>query len=61
MKTLGFDKPLYILPFDHRGSFELKMSGWEGALTAEIAAAKQVIYGGFVDIFENARAKISAA
>jgi hypothetical protein len=20
--TLGFDKPLYILPFDHRGSFE---------------------------------------
>jgi pentose-5-phosphate-3-epimerase len=21
MTTLGFDKPLYILPFDHRGSF----------------------------------------
>jgi 5-dehydro-2-deoxygluconokinase len=65
MKTLGFDKPLYILPFDHRGSFELKMFGWEGALTAEqtaeIAVAKQVIYDGFVDIFENARAKISAA
>ena len=49
--TLGFDKPLYILPFDHRGSFETKLFGWHGTLTAgqtaEIAAAKQVIYDGF--------------
>ena len=48
---IGFDKPLYILPFDHRGSFETKMFGWTGDLTpaqtAEIAAAKQVIYDGF--------------
>src|SRR5215831_18795904 len=48
---LGFDQPLYILPFDHRGSFETKMFGWHGALTdgqtAEIASAKQVIYDGF--------------
>jgi 5-dehydro-2-deoxygluconokinase len=51
MTTIGFDKPLYILPFDHRGSFQVKMFGWKGALTAEqtaeIAAAKQVIYDGF--------------
>jgi myo-inositol catabolism protein IolC len=51
MKTLGYDKPLYVLPFDHRGSFETKMFGWHGDLTsaqtAEIAAAKQVIYDGF--------------
>src|ERR1051326_2534517 len=51
MTTLGFDKPLYILPFDHRGSFQTKMFGWKGTLTpeqtAEIAAAKQVIYDGF--------------
>jgi myo-inositol catabolism protein IolC len=51
MTTRGFDKPLYILPFDHRGSFETGMFGWKGALspeqTAEIAAAKQVIYDGF--------------
>src|SRR6267142_293616 len=57
MTAIGFDKPLYILPFDHRGSFETKMFGWHGALTAgqtaEIAAAKQVIYDGF-------RAAISA-
>jgi myo-inositol catabolism protein IolC len=47
----GFDKSLYIQPFDHRGSFETGMFGWKGALTAEqtaqIAAAKQVIYDGF--------------
>jgi 5-dehydro-2-deoxygluconokinase len=51
MKTLGYNQPLYILPFDHRGSFETKLFGWHGDLlpgqTAEIAAAKQVIYDGF--------------
>ena len=49
--SLGFDRPLYILPFDHRGSFQTKMFGWKGTLTAEqtaeIAGAKQVIYDGF--------------
>ena len=49
--NLGFDKPLFILPFDHRGSFQTKMFGWKGKLTpeqtAEIAATKQVIYDGF--------------
>jgi myo-inositol catabolism protein IolC len=47
---LGYNKPLYILPFDHRGSFQTGMFGWKGALspeqTAQIAAAKQVIYDG---------------
>src|SRR5213593_4779881 len=47
----GFDRPLYVLPFDHRGSFETGMFGWKGALTSEqtaqIAATKQVIYDGF--------------
>jgi hypothetical protein len=62
MTTLGFDQPLYILPFDHRGSFQKKMFGWDGVLTpeqtAQIAAAKRVIarrYRHFVDIFERAR------
>jgi 5-dehydro-2-deoxygluconokinase len=49
--TRGFNKPLYVLPYDHRGSFETGMFGWKGALTpeqtAQIAAAKQVIYDGF--------------
>ena len=50
MSPRGYDRPLYILPFDHRGSFETKMFGWHEPLsaeqTAEIAAAKQVIYDG---------------
>ena len=49
--TIGFDQPLYILHFDQRESFQTKMFGWEGTLsaaqTAEIVAAKQVIYDGF--------------
>src|ERR1700740_3781233 len=51
MTAIGFNEPLYILPFDHRGSFQTKMFGWPGKIsaneTAEIAAAKQVIYDGF--------------
>ncbi len=46
--TIGYNKPLYILPFDHRGSFQKGMFGWSGQLTAEqtaeIAAVKMVIY-----------------
>jgi 5-dehydro-2-deoxygluconokinase len=47
----GYTKPLYIQPFDHRGSFQTRMFGWKGTLTeaqtAEIAAAKRVIFDGF--------------
>ncbi|HET6471171.1 MAG TPA: DUF2090 domain-containing protein [Pseudomonadales bacterium] len=47
----GYAKPLYILPFDHRGSFVTNLFGWSGVLsaqqTAQVAAAKQVIYEGF--------------
>lgn len=47
----GFDRPLYIQPFDHRGSFQTRLFGWKSPLsdaqTAEIAGAKQVIYEGF--------------
>jgi myo-inositol catabolism protein IolC len=52
MTVRGFDRPLYILPFDHRGSFETGMFGWKGELTqeqtAQIAATKRVIYEGFM-------------
>ncbi len=51
MNKLGYDQPLYVLPFDHRGSFQNKLFGWTGTLTADqtaqIAASKQVIYDGF--------------
>ncbi len=47
----GWDRALYILPFDHRGSFQSGLFGWKpplsAAQTAEIAGAKQIIYDGF--------------
>ena len=49
--TLGYNKPLYILPFDHRSSFEKGLYGWEGDLNQEqtdkIARTKEVIYDAF--------------
>jgi myo-inositol catabolism protein IolC len=51
LMTLGFDRPLYFLPFDHRASMQRKMFGWESPLnaaqSAEMAGAKRVIYDGF--------------
>ena len=51
MTVRGYDRPLYVLPFDHRGSFQTGMFGWKGALspeqTAEIAGAKRVVYDAF--------------
>ncbi len=51
MPPRGYTQPLYVLPFDHRGSFETGMFGWHGDLTpaqtSQIADAKQVIYEGF--------------
>ena len=49
--NIGYNKPLYILPYDHRSSFEKGLYGWTGVLTAEqtdrIAKTKDVIYDGF--------------
>jgi 5-dehydro-2-deoxygluconokinase len=64
MTTLGFDQPLYILPFDHRGSFQKKLFGWDGTLTpeqmAEIGAAKRVIYDAFRKAIQTGVAKDKA-
>lgn len=50
--TRGFDHPLYLMPFDHRGSFQSGLFGWKPPLsdaqTAEIASSKQIIYDGFL-------------
>jgi myo-inositol catabolism protein IolC len=50
--ALGYDKPLYILAFDHRGSFQKKFFGVTGEPNAEeakrISDAKRVIYEGAV-------------
>jgi myo-inositol catabolism protein IolC len=61
MTIRGYTKPLYILPFDHRGSFETGMFGWKGELTdeqtAQIAAAKQVIFDGFEEAIADGAPK----
>src|SRR5689334_15029254 len=42
------ERSLFLLPFDHRESFEIGLFGWKGALsdvqTSQIAAAKELIY-----------------
>jgi myo-inositol catabolism protein IolC len=49
--SIGYDQPLYILPYDHRSSFEKGLYGWSGKLTADqtaqIARTKGVIYDAF--------------
>lgn len=53
---LGYDRPLYILAFDHRGSF-LKLAGIKGEVTPQAAErvrdAKRVIYDGFLKALEE--------
>lgn len=50
---LGFTRDLFIMPFDHRGSFQEKMFGIKGRAptpeeTAEIASYKKIIFEGFM-------------
>jgi myo-inositol catabolism protein IolC len=55
--ALGYDGKLYILAFDHRGSFQKKMFGIEGDPTSEqtetIADAKQLIFEGLLKATEE--------
>jgi 5-dehydro-2-deoxygluconokinase len=48
---LGYDKPLYVLPFDHRHSYGSEVFGFKSPYTPEqtavVAASKQVIYEGY--------------
>jgi myo-inositol catabolism protein IolC len=55
--ALGYDGKLYILAFDHRGSFQKKMFGIEGDPTPEqtdaIADAKHLIFEGLLKATEE--------
>jgi 5-dehydro-2-deoxygluconokinase len=57
LMPLGYDGKLYILAFDHRGSFQKKMFGIEGDPTPEqtetISDAKHLIYEGMVKAVEK--------
>ena len=51
--ALGYSKPLYLLAFDHRGSFERDLFSAKPPISDEvragIIAAKEIIYDGFVE------------
>ena len=55
--TLGYEGNLYILAFDHRGSFQKKMLGIEGQPSPEdverISDAKAVIFEGFLKALDE--------
>src|SRR4051812_15660601 len=55
--TLGYNGKLYILAFDHRGSFQKKMFGIEGdpspEETEQIADAKHLIFEGLLKATEE--------
>ena len=62
--ALGYDGKLYILAFDHRGSFQKKMFGIEGDPTPEqtetIADAKHLIFEGMVKATDRGGVDASA-
>jgi myo-inositol catabolism protein IolC len=62
--TLGYDKPLYMLAFDHRGSFQKNLLGIAGipnAAEAErIADAKRILYEAFELVIHNGVERESA-
>jgi 5-dehydro-2-deoxygluconokinase len=53
----GYEQPLYILAFDHRGSFQKKWFGLEGDPTPEetelISDAKRLIFEGLVEALDR--------
>jgi myo-inositol catabolism protein IolC len=62
--ALGYDRPLYVLAFDHRGSFQKKFFGVTGQPSPEEAArisdAKMVIYEGARRALDEGVARESA-
>jgi 6-phosphofructokinase len=55
--SLGYDRPLYILAFDHRTSFQTKLFGTTGMPSSEqrarMAAAKGIITRGLLAVAET--------
>ncbi len=63
MSSLGYNRPLYLLPFDHRQSYITGMFHFTPPLTADehdiVADSKQVIYDGFRQALGSRRAETS--
>ncbi|MEO8323209.1 MAG: DUF2090 domain-containing protein, partial [Actinomycetota bacterium] len=62
--ALGYEGDLYILAFDHRGSFQKKMFGIQGDPTPEetntIIDAKRLIFEGFLKALDEGAPKDAA-
>lgn len=66
INTLGYNKPLYILAFDHRGTFatqiyKTQMEHLSPGQVAEIKEFKQIIYEGFKQALSKGVPKNHAA
>ncbi len=67
MENLGYTKPLYILPFDHRATFAQKIfnknsiAGLTGEEHHLITEYKKIIYEGFKKAVQNGVPKENAA
>ena len=61
VSAIGYDQPLFIQPFDHRGSFTKSFFGFRGAPEISpandgfgpVAAAKSLIYRGLLEAIEG--------
>ena len=54
---IGYTEPLYLLPFDHRGSYVSGLFGTKEPLNVEqmvaVAQSKQIIYAGFEQVIAD--------
>jgi myo-inositol catabolism protein IolC len=59
--SLGYSRPLYVLPFDHRHSYVTGMFHFAPPLTADqhaaVSESKRVIYDGFREALRNGMSK----
>lgn len=65
-KNLGYQNQLFVMPFDHRGSFQSKLFGITGRQptqeeTAMVASYKQIVYEGFLQALTQGAPKDKAA
>jgi myo-inositol catabolism protein IolC len=63
--ALGYDQPLYLLAFDHRGSFEKGLFGATEPVSAEVKAgiidAKELIFEGHLEAVNSGAVPAAAA
>ena len=63
--SLGYEQPLYLLAFDHRGSFEKGLFGTQAPVSAQVKAgiidAKELIFEAHLEVVRNGRVPPAAA